>query len=275
LTVGSVTGGGERITAGWRFWPKRPRVDVEIAAPAPWGGLWAVDLFGERQPFSNDVFPTSRRSGAGLSVSNWISGWARLSARAGIDAWDDRAPYGVASGDIQFASARERLNITVDGSSWFGDDPFGTIAASMRLRSRTEQRGRVLVGRMGVGVATSSTPADLWFAGDTGKVRPMLLRAHPVIDDGALRSDRLGRRIVHFSAEAQQWWTVRSAVRVGAAVFTDAARVDRRVTSDATGDVDVGAGLRVGLPVLNGEFRLDVGKGLRDGNTAVSFVYEP
>jgi hypothetical protein len=106
-------------------------------------------------------------------------------------------------------------------------------------------------------------------------VRPALLRAHPIVDDGRLQSDRLGRQIAHVSGEARQWWTVRSAVHVGAAAFVDAARVDHRAEADPRGDIDVGGGLRLALPGLNGVFRLDVGKGLRDGATALSFVYEP
>ena len=68
---------------------------------------------------------------------------------------------------------------------------------------------------------------------------------------------------------------IRSVVHLGAAVFADTARVERRATADGSGDVDLGGGLRIGLPGLAGVFRLDVGKGLRDGNTAFSFVYEP
>ena len=128
--------------------------------------------------------------------------------------------------------------------------------------------------RGGAAVATASTPADLWFAGDTGNVRPTLLRAHPIVDDGMLESDRLGRSITHMSGEMRQWWTLKSFVHLGAAVFADAAHVERRAEPDGRDDVDVGAGLRLGLPGLDGVFRLDVGKGLRDGSTAFSFIYE-
>jgi hypothetical protein len=67
-------------------------------------------------------------------------------------------------------------------------------------------------------------------------------------------------------------------------MFADAALVDRQAmaeigsavsTASNRGDIDVGGGLRLGLPGLEGVFRLDVGKGLRDGATALSFVYEP
>lgn len=274
LSTGALTGGGERISAGWRFWPGRPRVNVEIVAPARWGGLWGVDGFVERQPFTNDTFPTTRRSSGGASVSNWITSWARVSARVGLDAWDDRGKFGVASAGLRLASSRDRVTVGVDASNWVGEDGFGLLAVSARFRSRDVNRGRVFIVHGGGATASESTPADLWFAGDTGNVRPALLRAHPVVDDGMLESDRLGRRIVHISGEARQWWTVKSLVQVGVGVFLDAAHVERRSKPDGQGDVDAGGGLRIGLPGLDGVFRLDIGKGLRDGNTAFSFVYE-
>ena len=64
-------------------------------------------------------------------------------------------------------------------------------------------------------------------------------------------------------------------IQIGAGLFVDAVRVDRRAMDESRGDVDVGGGLRLGFPGLDGVFRLDLGKGLRDGSTAVSFVYEP
>ena len=166
------------------------------------------------------------------------------------------------------------MTIGIDASNWMGEDGFGLVAVSARWRSSDANRGRVFIVRGGGAAATQSTPADLWFAGDTGSVRPVPLRAHPVVDDGMLESDRLGRRIAHISGEVRQWWAVKSIVQVGAAVFTDAAHIESRAEPGGRDDVDVGGGLRLGLPGLDGVFRLDVGKGLRDGNTAFSFIYE-
>jgi hypothetical protein len=275
LSIGALTGGGERLSAGWRFWPGRPRVNLEMIAPAPWGGLWGIDAFGEQQPFSEDTFPLSRRAGAGMTISNWIMPWARISARWGVDAWKDYGSYGVASAGLRLASAHDRITLHVDGSSWLGEQRFGSIGAAGSLRSSDRQQGTVFIARAGGATTTVATPPDLWFAGDTGNVRQALLRAHPIVDDGMLQSDRLGRRIAYLSGEARQWWTVRSLIHIGAAAFADAARVDRQAVAEMRSDVDVGGGLRVALPGLNGLFRLDIGKGLRDGATAFSFVYEP
>ena len=275
VSTGALTGGGERVTAGWRFWPGRPRVNLEVLAPARWGGLWGVDAFAERQPFSDDTFQTARRAGTGLTLANWIMPWARVSARGGIDSWDGLGTYGNAAAGLRFASRRDRVVVGVDGASWFGEDQFSSLAASVRLLSNHERRGRTFIVRAGGGTATSATPADLWFAGDTGTVRPALLRAHPIVDDGMLQSERLGRGIAHVSGETRQWWTIRSVIQIGAGLFVDAVRIERRAAEDGRGDVDVGGGLRLGFPGLDGVFRFDIGKGLRDGNTAVSFVYEP
>src|SRR5687768_2690354 len=53
IASASPTGGGEEIAAAWRFWPHRPRAAVDVRAPAPWGGVWGVEAFTDRQPFTN------------------------------------------------------------------------------------------------------------------------------------------------------------------------------------------------------------------------------
>jgi hypothetical protein len=210
-----------------------------------------------------------------MSLSNWMTGRARLSARTGIDTWDAIGTFGVTAAQLRLASAGDRVRIDAGGSGWWGQDPFGSTTVLVRVLSSDEHRGRVFVAHAGGAMATVSTPSDLWFAGDTGAVRPALLRAHPIVDDGRMESDRLGRSIAHVSGEVRQWWTIKSALHLGAAVFADAAHVARRVEPNSRGDIDVGGGIRLALPGLAGVFRLDVGKGLHDGATAVSFVYEP
>ncbi len=144
----------------------------------------------------------------------------------------------------------------------------------MTGRTSIERRGHVLVGRGGVGLATRATPPDLWFGGDTGATRAILLRAHPIVADGELRSSRLGRRILHGSGEAQRWWPL-SIARVGAAIFVDAAHVTGGLTIPARRDVDTGFGGRLALPGVPGIFRVDLARGLRDGATTWSVVFEP
>ncbi len=169
----------------------------------------------------------------------------------------------------------ERLDGRIDLSGWTAGSSFGTLDAGATIRSTTDRRGLVVVGRAGLGVASSQAPADIWFAGDTGRARSVPLRAHPLMTGGEMRADRIGRQIVYTSGETQRWWAGTGRVRFGAAAFVDMARVDRRAEPRPRMDVDVGVGARLAVPGVSGVLRLDVAKGLRDGATALSFVYDP
>ncbi len=275
ISSGAFTGGGERMTLGWRYWPGRPRVSAAFTAPAPWGGLWGVDGFTERQPFTDDVPPTSRRRGAHVMLSNWVTSWARASVRGGVERWDGVDTFGMLATGARFVTGGERVEGRMEGSGWKGAQSFGTIEVGGIVRSSTERRGHVFVARAGAGLASPFTPADIWFAGDTGHARPVPLRAHPVVSDGELRVEQIGRQLSYGSGEVQRWWRNSTPIRVAAAAFGDVVRVDRRIDSDARTDVDLGIGVRVAVPWVSGVLRMDVAKGLRDGATALSFVYDP
>ena len=109
VSSGAFTGGGERVTIGWRYWPGRPRVSAAIDTPAPWGGLWGVDAFTERQPFTGDALPTSRRRGAHLTLSDWVTSWARAAVRGGVERWDGVDTFGMIATSARFVTAGERL----------------------------------------------------------------------------------------------------------------------------------------------------------------------
>jgi hypothetical protein len=287
-TTGSFTGGGESLTADWRFWPDRPRGAMRFAAPAPWGGIWSVEASTERQPFSRDgarvpesgaaAIDSVTRTTAMMSAAAWVTPVVRLGARGGLDRWDSpsTATDATIGGFAELASANDRLRARVDVDLWTGSDrSFASTTTSVGWRSSTAHTGRVWIGDAGVSLAADGTPLGSWFAGDTGHARSTLLRAHPLLDAGGLRVERLGRTLVHVSGETQQWWTVGSVLHVGAAVFADEAVTARRFTGARLDDVDVGAGVRMAAPLLPGVIRLDVAKGVRDGATALSIVYAP
>jgi hypothetical protein len=275
VSTGAFTGGGERVTVGWRYWPGRPRLSAAFASPAPWGGVWSVDAFTERQPFTAAVIPTSSRRGAHVSASDWVTPWARASLRAGAERWDGVDTFAVLGAGMRLLTFGERLDGRLDASAWKAGYSFGTIEAGATLRSKTERRGLVFVGRAGMGAASVQTPPDIWFAGDTGRARNLPLRAHPLITDGQIRVERIGRHVFYTSGEAQRWWQAKAGVRVGAATFVDFARTAQRIGPRAQTDVDLGIGARLGIPGVSGVLRIDVAKGLRDGAKALSFVYDP
>src|SRR5205085_7498917 len=99
------------------------------------------------------------------------------------------------------------------GDAWTGAMHFGSlsgvlIASSQPMTPSTRTSGSrvAMTGSIGTAAVTTDTPLDLWPAGDTGQARSIVARAHPVLDGGRLRVNRLGRLVSFASAEAQYWW---------------------------------------------------------------------
>ena len=87
--------------------------------------------------------------------------------------------------------------------------------------------------------------------------------------------EQIARRLHYASGEAQQWWSYKTKLQIGAAAFVDTAIARQRLFPDSKTDVDVGIGLRLSAPGFGGVVRIDIAHGLRDGDDALSFVYEP
>jgi hypothetical protein len=81
--------------------------------------------------------------------------------------------------------------------------------------------------------------------------------------------------VVQGTVEAQRWWRPVGPVSAAVASFVDLGRTARRMDGTPVHDVDVGIGTRLSLAGVPGLLRVDVATGLRDGRSAVSFVYEP
>jgi predicted double-glycine peptidase len=275
MQTGSLSGAGESIAGMWRFWPNRRRVGLDMQAPAPWGGVWGVGAFNERQAFDLGGLEAARRTAAAVNATDWLAPGIQLSVRGGVDRWRQEGTFASLGTSLHLPGERERINGRVDLDLWTGTRSFALADASIQLRSSADREGRVLLGRVGMAVASSGVPLDVWPAGDTGHARATLLRAHPVLNDGRLETGRLGRSLVSGTAEAQRWWRVRQILQVGAAAFADAAWTARRFDGPARGDIDLGIGARLAATPLRGVVRIDLAKGLRDGSTAVSVLYEP
>jgi hypothetical protein len=276
LTTGAVLGGGEEVSAAWRFWPHRRKTGAAIHAPAPWGGIWSVDAFSEEQPFTTSALSPAERDSVRVAASDWSTGWLQWMATAGVDVWAPESARLQVGGSVGLVTPDDRLDAAFELSGWPGSGAFSTIAAGIRARSSTAKRGVVVLGTANLQFATRRAPLDLWWAGDTGHARSTLLRAHPLLDDGRLRVDRLGRTLGHFSLEAQRWWTVVGPISAAAAVFGDVARTAQLYDSEgARHDVDVGIGAHLAVSGIRGLFSANVAKGLADGAAAFSVTYTP
>jgi hypothetical protein len=273
VPIVSPTGGGEQITADWRFWAHRPLYQLSIAAPAPWGGAWSVGARRERQPFTAAFSPTVHDS-LQFDMANWANGIFRWQFGGGVDRWNEGRVFRTAAATIRVTSAGDRLDARAQLRSWFGGGSrFGQTEISVQARSSARPAGFVVTVDGGVAAVDDSAPPDLWFAGDTGRARPLLLRAHPVLTDGErFRTERMARTFAHQTTELQHWWRV-GPFRTGLATFVDTGLTARRLSGGSITDVDVGIGLRGAYPGRGGALRLDIARGIRDGHIAISAVY--
>ena len=275
LVTGSLVGAGEHVSATWRFWPRRPYVALGIASPAPWGGILNVASFSGRQPFTSPGLAAAERSGARFGTADWLTSGVRWNVAAGVDRWKNVTTRSTVGGGIRYVAFGDRLESWLGVDAWPGANGFATAEVSLRIRSSNAHSGSVVVASAALQRASEKTPLDLWWAGDTGSVRASLVRAHPVLSNGRLRTDRLGRTLFQGSVEAQRWWQPTRLVGAAFASFVDMARTAQRVDGAPIHDVDVGVGTRLSVTGVPGVLRVDVATGLRDGRKAVSFIYEP
>lgn len=272
ISTGSLTGGGDRLIGNWRFWPGRPRVSAMFDAPAPWGGVWGVGGFHERERFTDEV-AAAGRSGGFIHWSNWLTPLIKLSAETGVEDWDSSGLLNRSRGTVRVLTRDNRVDVRGGAELWTGSATFSRGDVSVSASSSTSRRGFVYLARAGAATATSGLPPLMWFAGDTGQTRETLLRAHPLVDDGRLQVEQMGRRLLSVSVEGQRWWSS-GLLRTAVAAFIDSTRVTGRLDASARSDVDAGVGLRLALPGA-GTLRADVANGLNHGGTRWSFVYEP
>jgi hypothetical protein len=279
VTLGSLSGGGESLSVDWRFWPGRPRIAAAVRAPAAWPGTWGTDVFAEAQEFDGGEAELRRRGGR-LTASRWISSVLRLDARGGAERWNTTKTLGTLGFSAHVVSGAERIHGAIVADGWTGSGVFGSLLLSVAASSARSAEsgviplGPVITGSAGLAVVSSTAPLDLWPAGDTGQVRSVLARAHPLLEDGRVQVHRIGRRLIYGSGEIQYWWKAPGLSRVGAAVFADSVRtMRRRVAGGALADVDIGVGVGVASLLVPGRIRLDVAHGLRDGADALTVSY--
>lgn len=273
VALGSVTGGGEVWTASWRWWRQRPRVAFGLAAPSWFGGVWNLQAFDDRQTYGTAADETEEhRRGVSLALSDWVTARVRLEAGAGIDRWRGRGTSFVTSAAVVFRGSDDRTSLELRGAALAGDVRTWSISARSEWRSSARNEGQVWVGGAGYDRAGDAAPLALWPGAGTGTGRDVLLRAHPLLRDGVIRDAVFGRTLQHANVEWRHWRQGgKTPLRYAPALFIDVARAGRGAAfTDRRLHTDAGAGLRIALPGA-GVLRLDVAKGLRDGETTLSF----
>lgn len=274
VTIATPSGGGETLTASWRWWERRPRLGFSFHTPSPSplaGAVWRLEGFYERQPYFTDREFEETWRGARLSVADWITGAWRAEVGVGVDRWDHAGTSGSLLALLQRHSREDTWIVSTSAALFGGAMRTGIWSGGLDWRSSSRSAATVLQARAGFDVAGTSAPLSLWGRAGTEPGRRGLLRAHPFLEDGIVKDAVIGRTLVHGGGEWCYWIQPGARpFRVAPALFIDMARASRTPAGfDRRFHIDAGIGLRLSVPGA-GALRIDLGKGLRDGATALS-----
>lgn len=278
VSLTNLVGGGERVTASWRFREGFERLEAAIEAPSPLplGAVWKISGFESRETYAiHGARSESEWRRAAFQASDWLNGRAGWTIGAGVERWpglddgarDDKA-Y-VAGRMLLAAGEAFDGHVTVEG--WIGGS--GATRASTLGRLAFDAGGGRATLTAGMEGVHGNTPAFLFPGAGDGNTRAPLLRAHPLIQDDAIRVDAgriFGRRLFYGTAE----WT-RPLARVFFALIDGAAFLDaahgRQLLDGRLSDTQADAGLGLRIRAAGGPtFRLDIARGLVDGRWALT-----
>jgi hypothetical protein len=295
------SGQGEVWSANWRWWNERPRVAFSFAAPrAGWmNGVWRVDGAWSREAYSGG--PTSeplRESWlhGGIGLASWMSPDVRYEVMASLDTFDDVRRTAAVAGALERRLFADRLSLEAGMHAWMpigssesrfasrsttmrspeSDRGFRSGHVAARFRSTNAATSFVYLADLSLQAVTRDAPLVLWPGAGDGHARPLLARAHPLLEHDLVAGPLFGRRVAALSLETERWFAGATPLRLGAAIFADLASAsDRRtVAGGRPFQADVGAGLRLRLPSHDGTLRVDYGLGLRDGRQALTFGWQ-
>ena len=273
VTIGSLTGGGEAFGVGWRWWERRPALAVSLSVPAPVdgaGAVWTVSAEYDEQTYGASEVAEQRRSAA-FSAADWIGARWRWEAGAGLTRWSGNEPSVVLNGSLARYAADDRWRIQSVLQVYAGGVDTASGSLLSEWRSKRAAEGTVWHARGGLDVTGESAPLGLWAGAGTGHARTPLLRAHSLLDDGVIRDGVFGRTLAHGGIEWRHWLQPGMRIwRIAPAIVVDVARAWRTTDGfDTRPHADIGVGLRLNVPG-GGALRVDVARGLRDGEMAVS-----
>ena len=211
VAIASPTGGGEAWTASWRWWQHRPKLAFGFDSASPFGGVWGVSIFGERQSYQTASAVTEEtRQRAEFHVSNWTTFGLRWEGTIALDRIGDpkvesRRRALALDGALQERFANDRALVEIRAGSWAGQIDAWTLTLRSEWRSKARNEGSVALARIEESVVASDAPLALWPGAGTGQGREGLLRAHPLLDDGIIRNATFGRTLIDGGVEGRHW----------------------------------------------------------------------
>ncbi|MCC7007700.1 MAG: C39 family peptidase [Acidobacteria bacterium] len=273
---------GEGAQVAFRFRQNRPRLRGELAAPlpAPLFGVIALDTMWERQAYGPSALGTSsivreERRRTVVRWSDWATGWLRWELGLGSDRFDERRFLAVEA-DVGTRWARDRVAVHGAWRRWLAKAAGGFTSGEVSAAWRSNANGWGWTARSGVSAAANRAPLALWPVASSSSSRGALLRGHDFLDDGIIMTNVIGRRLTFGTVEYAHMLRRHALGTVGVAGFVDIARAWQGADADGAASrwqADVGAGLRVRAPALNGQIRLDVAYATRTRRTNLSAGY--
>lgn len=276
IIVESAGPGALAWTAAARPWSRRPDVELEASTPGLFGapGVWIARGSWKRRIYGLQVGAIrEERFTARLGWARWVGADLRTGLSAGLYRWPGRGRSVAAGGSLEWRSPGDRLAAVGLGAGWTGPGQgpaFARVGVAVSARSSTERDG--LVGSVNGGFerATAGAPPSEWPGAGHGEARPILLRAHPLLDEGTIRGEAFGRRLAWAGASVDLWFSGPGPILLGFGAFLDAAKAWERPGGIPPSPlhVDAGFGLRLALDDDGGALFLDVARGLEDGASA-------
>jgi hypothetical protein len=281
LRLASPMHGGELWSLDWRFWENRPRVGLAVTVPRPavFGSIWRVqasweeESYGASSPEDVRALGRERRARVAFAFQDWTTGDLLWELTTGLDRFHERGAHLSLGGALEKRFLGDRMGLRAEASSWTSLDGAPWFAAGSLgwgFRSNTGEARLIWKARAGIDAVTEEAPRMVWPGAGIGHARSVLLRAHPLLEDGVIDGEMFGRRLTHGGLELEGWLPLQRPLRVALVGFLDLARVG----SAGPGQIDAGAGLRVALPGQSSVLRFDAARGLLDGGFALSMGWQ-
>ncbi|TVP45121.1 MAG: hypothetical protein EA350_09955 [Gemmatimonadales bacterium] len=283
-------GRGEHITLHGALDRDLREVGLTLALPAPGGAASALDWTANHRVTKLENRRTERTGGR-ATVRPWPTARTRGSAGFGVDHWPGFGTHAVLEGTAKLDLGRV-VALDLGGSWWTGgfgltEVALGTLVDRSSVPGAREAVGGEGADRLAVGPALRSrttltalhgvvpggTPDDLAprFGGRRSSTHPM--RA-------AGRVLPPGDAWLHGTVEVTHGWATPTGILVGGALFADAVRGLGSAAGDpgdpggpGPGTVNLGTGLRLGVPGAQGWLRADWAVDPSTGRSRVSVAW--
>jgi hypothetical protein len=274
--LASPTGAGERLDVSARWWEARPAGAVALSLPVKsrfvsgllrFEGGFARESY--RSETSSVVPAVDDRRSALVGLSDWATATLRWDVTTRVDRWTD-SPAALGVGGALERHVGDAAAVRLQGDIWPGSG-FGTASLGVRWRWTHDDVDQIMASAT-ASVASRDAPRSLWSGAGTGHARRLLLRAHPLLEDGVIVGDVFGPRLVHAGIEWRRGVASLGPLTLQLAAFGDVARATHPDLSSSA-HLDVGLGVRLRIPG-EGTMRLDFARGLDDGRQAVSVGWE-